>query len=85
MCLDGLSCKNKLIVEYACQFQEIESQIPPEDMSAGDHIYKFLTHLPEELYMQLIHCPDWEMSAYYSAAKISDAAVRFGPVLSDIL
>ena len=27
MCLDGLSCKNKLIVEYAHQFQEIESQI----------------------------------------------------------
>ena len=58
MRLDGLSCKNKSIVEYARQFQEIESQIPPEDMSAGDRIYKFLTHLPEELYMQLVHRPD---------------------------
>ena len=70
MCLDGLSCKNKSIAEYARQFQEIELQIPPEDMSMGDRIYKFLTHLPEELYMQLIHRPDREMSAYYSAARM---------------
>src|ERR1700761_4508814 len=70
MRLDNLSCKNKSISEYARQFQEIESQIPPEDMSVGDRIYKFLTHLPEELYMQLIHRPDREMSAYYSAARM---------------
>ena len=48
----------------------ILTQIPSEDMSAGDCIYKFLTHLPEELYMQLIHHPDQEMSAYYSTARM---------------
>jgi len=37
MRLDGLSCKNKSISEYACQFQEIESQIPPRGLVHAAH------------------------------------------------
>lgn len=50
MRLDTLPCKRS-ISEYARQYQEIEAQIPLKDMSPGDHIYKFITHLPPELYM----------------------------------
>ena len=48
------------IAKYMCQFQEVESQLPPEDMGVGHCMYMFLTHLSKELYMQLIHHRDWK-------------------------
>ncbi|KAN0127262.1 hypothetical protein V8E53_014918 [Lactarius tabidus] len=70
MCLDTLPCKGS-ISEYAQQFQEIEAQILLKDMSPGNHIYKFITHLPLELYMTLIPQTDQQdISYFYSAAWI---------------
>jgi hypothetical protein len=70
MRLDTLPCKGS-ISEYARQFQEIEAQIPLKDMSPGDRIYKFITHLPPELYMTLIPQTDQQdISYFYSAARI---------------
>ena len=69
MCLDTLPCKGT-IAEYVRQYQEIESQIPSKDMSSGDRIYKFITHLHPELYMTLIPWTEKEddVSVFYSAA-----------------
>ena len=64
------------ITDYARQFQEIESQIPLEDMSAGDRIFKFITHLPSDLYMKLIHRDERDMSYYYSTARIWEGLQR---------
>ena len=69
MHLDTLPCKGS-VAEYIHQYQEIESQIPVKDMSLGDHIYKFITHLPLELYMTLIPWTEEEndIMLFYSAA-----------------
>ncbi|KAN0139598.1 hypothetical protein V8E53_002627 [Lactarius tabidus] len=57
MRLDTLPCKG--------------TQIPLKDMSPGDRIYKFITHLPPELYMTLIPQTDQQdISYFYSAAQI---------------
>jgi hypothetical protein len=69
MRLDTLPCKRS-ISEYARQYQEIEAQIPLKDMSPGDRIYKFITHLPPELYMTFIHQTEQDISYFYSAARI---------------
>ena len=71
MHLDTLPGKGS-IAEYICQYQEIESQIPAKDMSSGDRIYKFITHLPSELYMTLIPWTEKEndITLFYSAARM---------------
>jgi hypothetical protein len=94
MRLDTLLCKGS-ISEYARQYQEIEAQIPLKDMSSGDRIYKFITHLPPELYMTLIHRTEQDVSYFYSAARIWEglqkipqklaAASRQGPSSSKFL
>jgi hypothetical protein len=61
MQLDELTCKG-MIAEFMQIYQEIEQQIPIDDMSPGDHIYKFLVKLLHNLYMQLINkgVKEWE-------------------------
>jgi hypothetical protein len=64
--------KKMSITEYTRRFQEIESQIPSEHLNNGERIFKYIIHLPPELYLHLLpetRNSDLPLSHFCTAAR----------------
>ena len=64
--------KTSTIAEFTHHFQKIESQIPSTHMNNEERIYKYITRLPEDLYLWLLlnsQKPDLQLSYFCTAAR----------------
>ncbi|KAJ3991029.1 hypothetical protein F5050DRAFT_1795281 [Lentinula boryana] len=67
--LTKCSFKNN-VTDFITQFQKLEMQLPPTEMTFGDRKFHFLRPLPSELAFHIANSGPKDMAAVYESARI---------------